>query len=132
MGNTFNGARSKTFSNDKIKLVGVIVITVKCSDWTAENVKSTVVEDGHHTLFVRKITVERDKYVKFVLDSKIKSKSFYKSKFQMPKNNNFIDSIQQKLNAQVSNQTAYFAQNWIKVRLVPTNFTPRNVSSLQF
>ena len=86
------------FSNDKIKLIGVIVITVKCSDWTDEYVKSTVVEDGHQTLFVRRITVERDKYVKFVLDSKIKSKSFYKNKFQMQKTKIFMDTIQRKLN----------------------------------
>ena len=41
---------SKTFSNDIIKIIGVIVNIVKCNDWTARDVKVTVVEDKHRPI----------------------------------------------------------------------------------
>ena len=40
----------KTFSNYKIKIVGVINTTVKCNDCPANDVKATVAEDGHRPL----------------------------------------------------------------------------------
>ena len=43
----------KTFSNDLIKIIGVINNRVECNDWTAKNVKVTVVENGHRPIFGR-------------------------------------------------------------------------------
>ena len=43
----------KTFSNDKIKIVGVINTSIKCNDWTATGVDVTVVEDGHRPIIGR-------------------------------------------------------------------------------
>ena len=37
----------KTFSNDIIKIIGVINTSIKCNDWVATCVDVTVVEDGH-------------------------------------------------------------------------------------
>ena len=43
----------KTFSNDIIKIVGVINTSIKCNDWIARGVDVTVVEDGHRPIIGR-------------------------------------------------------------------------------
>ena len=43
----------KTFSNDLIKTIGAIKISVKCNDWVATGVNVIVVEDGHRPIFGR-------------------------------------------------------------------------------
>ena len=55
------------------------------------------------------ITVKRDKTVKLALDSKILNKSIHKNKYQMPNIDNLIDTIQQNLNTNASQETAYFS-----------------------
>ena len=48
----------KTFSNDIIKIVGVINTSIKCNDWIATGVDVTVVEDGHRPIIGRDIFAE--------------------------------------------------------------------------
>ena len=43
----------KTFSNDIIKIVGVINTAIKSNDWIAAGVDVTVVEDGHRPIIGR-------------------------------------------------------------------------------
>ena len=43
----------KTFSNDIIKMVGVINTSIKCNDWIATGVDVTLVEDGHRPIIGR-------------------------------------------------------------------------------
>ena len=43
----------KTFSNDIIKIVGVINTSIKCNDWIATGADVTVVEDGHRPIIGR-------------------------------------------------------------------------------
>ena len=43
----------KIFSNDLIKTLGVIKISIKCNDWVATDVNVTVVEDGHKPIIGR-------------------------------------------------------------------------------
>ena len=43
----------KTFSNDIIKIFGVINTSIKCNDWIATSVDVTVVEDGHRPIIGR-------------------------------------------------------------------------------
>ena len=43
----------KTFSNDIIKIVGVINTSIKCNDWKATGVDVTVVKDGHRPIIGR-------------------------------------------------------------------------------
>ena len=43
----------KTFSNDIIKIVGVINTSIKCNGWTATGFDVTVVEDGHRPIIGR-------------------------------------------------------------------------------
>ena len=43
----------KTFSNDLIKIIGVIKTSVKCNNWVAKGVTVTVVEDGHRRIIER-------------------------------------------------------------------------------
>ena len=43
----------KTFSNDIIKIVGVINTSIRCNDWIATGVNVTVVEDGHRPIIGR-------------------------------------------------------------------------------
>ena len=45
----------KTFSNDIIKIIGVINTSIKCNDWNATNVDVTVLEDGHRPIIGRDI-----------------------------------------------------------------------------
>ena len=40
----------KIFSNDIIKIVGVIKTSIQCNDWIATGVNVTVVEDGHRPI----------------------------------------------------------------------------------
>ena len=43
----------KTFSNDLIRTIGVIKISIKCNDWVATGFKLTVTEDGHRPIIGR-------------------------------------------------------------------------------
>ena len=43
----------KTFSNDLIKIIGVIKTSIKCNDWEASGVDVTVVDDGHRPIIGR-------------------------------------------------------------------------------
>ena len=43
----------KTFSNDIIKIVGVINTSIKCNDWIATDIDVTVVKDGHRPIIGR-------------------------------------------------------------------------------
>ena len=43
----------KTFSNELITIVGVTNATVKCNDWSAKDVKVTIVEDGRRPIIAR-------------------------------------------------------------------------------
>ena len=43
----------KIFSNDIIKIVGVINTSIKCNDWIATGVDVTVVENGHRPIIGR-------------------------------------------------------------------------------
>ena len=45
----------KIFANEAIENVGVTVTTVICNHWKAEDVKINVVEDGHRSIFGRKL-----------------------------------------------------------------------------
>ena len=53
--------------------------------------------------------VKRDKTVKLALDSKILYKSIHKNNHQMPNIDNLIDTIQQNLKTNASQDTAYFS-----------------------
>ena len=55
------------------------------------------------------ITVKRDKTVKLALESKILNKPIHKSKHQMPNFNKLINTMQQNLNTNASQETAYFS-----------------------
>ena len=55
------------------------------------------------------ITVKRDKTVKLALDSKILNKSIHRNKYQIPNIDNLIDTIQQNLKTNASQETAYFS-----------------------
>ena len=43
----------KTFSNDIIKIVGVINTSIQCNDWIATGVNVTMVQDGHRPIIGR-------------------------------------------------------------------------------
>ena len=43
----------KTFSNDVIKIIGMIKTSIKCNDWVAAGVNVTVVDDGHRPIIGR-------------------------------------------------------------------------------
>ena len=43
----------KTFSNDLIKIIGVIKTSIKCNNWVASEVDVTVVDDGHKPIIGR-------------------------------------------------------------------------------
>ena len=43
----------KFFSNDLIKIIGVIKTTMKCYDWVVADVNVTVVKDGHRPIIGR-------------------------------------------------------------------------------
>ena len=45
----------KTFSNDIIKIVGVINTAIQCNDWIATGVDVTVLEDGHRPVIGRDV-----------------------------------------------------------------------------
>ena len=49
----------KTFSNDIIKIVGVINRSIQFNDWIATGVDVTVVEDGHRAIIGRSILKAR-------------------------------------------------------------------------
>ena len=43
----------KIFSNDLIKIIGLIKTSIKCNDWVASGVDVTVVDDGHRPIIGR-------------------------------------------------------------------------------
>ena len=55
------------------------------------------------------ITVKREKTVNLALDSKILNRSINKNKYQTLNIDNLFDTIQQNLNANASQDTAYFS-----------------------
>ena len=50
----------KNFSNDIIKIVGVIKTSIECNDWIATGVDVTVVEDGHRPIIGRDLFPKLD------------------------------------------------------------------------
>ena len=50
----------KTFSNDVIKISGVINTSINCIDWIATGVDVTVVEDGHRPIIGRDLFSKLD------------------------------------------------------------------------
>ena len=78
------------------------------------------------------ITVKRDKLVKVALDSKSLNKSFHKNKYQMPNIDNLIDTIQQKLNANASQETAYFSTLDLKYAYSQLNLDPETARHCNF
>ena len=69
-------------------------------------------------------TGKRDKSVKLASDSKILNKSIHKNKYQMPNIDNLIDTIQQNLNANASQETAYFSTLDLKYAYSQLNLDP--------
>ena len=70
------------------------------------------------------ITVKRDKTVKLALDSKTLNKSIHKNKCQMPNIDNLIDTIQQNLNTNASQELAYFSTLDLKYAYSQLNLDP--------
>ena len=66
------------------------------------------------------ITVKQDKSVKLALESKILNKSIHKNKYQMPNIDNLIDTIQQNLNTNASQEKAYFFYLGFEIRIQST------------
>ena len=225
----------KTFSNDIIKISGVINTSIKCNDWIAIGVDVTAVEDAHRPIIGRDLfsklgfsltqlkqvanfdqnqclikkqiafdfpglikrigkslthsvkstfhkqstpthqkgrrvpinvqllvnselkklldekhiiklkscsdkkfissivnTVKRDKTVKLALDSKILNKSIHKNKYQMPNIDNLIDTIQQNLNTNDSQETAFFSTLDLKYAYSPLNLDPETAQHCNF
>ena len=78
------------------------------------------------------ITVKRDKTLKLALDSKILNKSIHKNKYQMPNIDNLIDTIQQNLNTNVSQKTAYFSTLDLKYAYSQLNLEPETARHCNF
>ena len=78
------------------------------------------------------ITVKRDKTVKLALDSKIVNKSIHKNKYQMPNIDNLIDTIQQNLNTNVSQKTAYLSTLDLKYAYSQNNLEPETARHCNF
>ena len=55
------------------------------------------------------ITVNKDKYVKLALDSKVSNKDIHKNKYQMPNLDSLIDSISQHINDSNEADNVYFS-----------------------
>ena len=70
------------------------------------------------------ITVKTDKTVKLAFDSKIFNKSIHKNIYQMPNIDNLIDTIQQNLNTNESQETAYFSTLDLKYAYSQLNLDP--------
>ena len=78
------------------------------------------------------ITVKIDKTVKLALDSKIVNKSIHKNKLQMPNIDNLIDTIQQNLNTNASQGTAYFSILDLKYAYSQLNLDPETARHCNF
>ena len=78
------------------------------------------------------ITVKRDKTVKLALDSKILNKSIHKNKYQMPNIDNLIDTIQQNLNTNASQETAFFSTLQLKYAYSQLNLDPETARHCYF
>ena len=78
------------------------------------------------------ITVERDKTDKLALDSKILNKSIHKNKCKMPNLDNLIDTIQQNLNTNASQETAYFSTLDLKYAYSQPNLDPETARHCNF
>ena len=78
------------------------------------------------------ITVKRDKTVKLALDSKILNKSIHKNKYQMPIIDNLIDTIQQILNTNGSQETEYFSTLDLKYAYSQLNLDPETAKDCNF
>ena len=77
-------------------------------------------------------TVKRDKAVKLALDSKILNKSIRKNKYQMPNIDNLIDTIQQNLNTNASQDTAYFSTLDLNYAYCQPNVDPETARQCNF
>ena len=78
------------------------------------------------------ITVKRDKTVKLALDSKILNKSIHKNKYQMPNIDNLTETIQQNLNTNASQETAYFSTLDFKYAYSQFNLDPETARHSDF
>ena len=73
------------------------------------------------------ITVKRDKTIKLALN-----KSIHKNKYQMPNIDNLIDTIQQKLNTNATQETAYFSTLDLKYAYSQLNLDPETARHCNF
>ena len=78
------------------------------------------------------MTVKRDKTVKLALNSKIWNKSIHKNKYQMPNIHNFIDTIQQNLNTDASQETAYVSTLDLKYEYSQLILDPKKARHCNF
>ena len=78
------------------------------------------------------IPVKRDKTAKLALDSKILNKSIHKNKYQMPTIDNLIDTIQQNLNTNASQETAYFSSLELMYAYSQFNLDPETARHCNF
>ena len=78
------------------------------------------------------ITVKRDKTVKLALDSKFLNKSIHKNKYQMPNVDNLIDTVQQNINTNASQETAYFSTLDLKYAYSQLNLDPETARHCNF
>ena len=76
--------------------------------------------------------VKEDKTVKLALDSKIIIKSIHKNKYQMPNTDNFIDTVQQNLNTNASQERAYFSTLDLKYAYSQLNLDPEMARHCNF
>ena len=78
------------------------------------------------------ITAKKDKTVKLALDSKILNKSIDKNEYQMLNIDNLIDTIQQTLNTNASQETAYFSILDLKYAYSQLKLDPENSRHCNF
>ena len=78
------------------------------------------------------ITVKRDKTVKLALDSEILNKSIHKNEYQMSNIEKLIDTIQQNLNTNASQETAYFSTLDLKYAYSQLNLDPETARHCNF
>ena len=105
--------KPKTFSNEKIKIIGVINNSVECNDWVATNVNVTVLEDGHRPIIGRDLLSQLGlSHTQTNID-------------------NLIDTIQQNLDTNASHETAYFSTLDLKYAYSYLNLDPQHGSAVQ-
>ena len=78
------------------------------------------------------ITVKRDKTIKLALDSKILNRSVHKNIYQMTNIEKLIDTIQQNLNNNASQETAYFSTLYLKYAYSILNLDPETARQCNF